>query len=248
MPDPRHGLFETLLVVDGRPVEREAHLTRLETSLEELFPGRVALDPQPEIERCAAGIDLGSMRVTSAPAAAGELRTKIEKRESPGAFVGIFATKAPSEWLALHTFPLPGGLGAHKWADRSLLEEAQSELPDNALPLIVDADGAALEASRANVFAVRDGALFTPPLDGRILPGITRMRVLEIAAARGLEAEEIALSRADLRAADEVFLTGSVRGIEPAASLDGAALAGAGPVAEALATELRRAWLGAPVA
>ena len=143
---------------------------------------------------------------------------------------------------------MPGGLGAHKWADRSLLEGVQAGLPDDALPLIVDEDGAALEASRANVFAVRNGALFTPPLDGRILPGIARARVLELAAASGIEVHETALRRADLLAADEVFLTGSVRGVEPAASLDGAALAGAGPVAGALATELRRVWLGAPVA
>ena len=77
---------------------------------------------------------------------------------------------------------LAGGLGEHKWVDRSLLDEAQAALPAGALPLIVDADGAVLEASRANLFAVRDGALFTPPLDGRILPGVTRARVIEIAA------------------------------------------------------------------
>ncbi len=47
------------------------------------------------------------------------------------------------------------------------------------------------------------------------------MRVLEIAGALGIETREEPLARDDLLAADEVFLTGSVRGIEPAASLDG---------------------------
>jgi para-aminobenzoate synthetase/4-amino-4-deoxychorismate lyase len=137
---------------------------------------------------------------------------------------------------------VPGGIGEHKWADRSLLDEAQAGLPADSLPLVVDEDGAVLEASRANLFAVRDGALFTAPLDGRILPGITRRRVLELAAGPGIETREAPLTRSDLLAADEVFLTGSVRGIEPAVSLDGSSLAGAGPLARRLAAELRRAW------
>jgi len=143
---------------------------------------------------------------------------------------------------------LEEGLGAFKWADRSLLDQAQARLPDHTLPLIVDAGGAVLEASRANLFAVRDGALFTPPLDGRILAGVTRGRVLEIAAGAAIEAHESVLDRDDLLAAEEVFLTGSVRGIEPVASLDGETLPGGRPLTEQLAAELRRAWLGAPVA
>ena len=77
------------------------------------------------------------------------------------------------------------------------------EAPGGALPLIVDADDTVLEASRANLFAVRDGALFTPPLDGRILPGITRMRGVEIAGDLGMELED-RLSPGDLLGADEV--------------------------------------------
>jgi para-aminobenzoate synthetase/4-amino-4-deoxychorismate lyase len=245
VPDPRQGVFETLLVLDGRPVELEAHLSRLEASLAALFPDRAAPHLEREVEDRAEEIALGSVRVTVKPVDPVELRAKVEKRSPSGAFFPLSGNKAP---VALRALGLPGGLGAHKWADRSLLDRSQAELRDDALPLIVDADGAALEASRANLFAVRDGALFTPPLDGRILPGITRMRVLEIAAATNLAIEEIALSSADLLAADEVFLTGSVRGIEPAASLDGAALAGDGPIAAELAAELRRAWLGTPVA
>ncbi|HEY5815542.1 MAG TPA: aminotransferase class IV [Solirubrobacterales bacterium] len=245
-PDPAQGVFETLLVHDGRPVELDAHLARLEASLAALFPDRPIPELRDEIQARAGGVEAGSVKATVAPSGAGA-RARVESRSS-GAFATHRTTNAPGAAIALHAFELPGGLGAHKWADRSLLEGAQAELPDDALPLILDEDGTVLEASRANVFAVRAGALFTPALDGRILPGITRARVLELAAATGVEAHESALRRADLLAADEVFLTGSVRGIEPAASLDGAALAGAGPVAGALATELRRAWLGAPVA
>jgi len=179
----------------------------------------------------------GSLRIVVRPVGGGlEARTAVR------------AVERRAESVALRSLPIAGGLGAHKWADRSLLDEAQAGLPEDALPLILAEDGAALEASRANLFAVRDGALFTPPLDGRILPGITRMRVLEIAADLDLKAKGATLSRNDLLSADEVFLTGSVRGIEPAASLDGTALPDGGPIAAELAAELRRAWLGAPVA
>ncbi len=156
--------------------------------------------------------------------------------------------KWPVGEVALNTLNVAAGIGVHKWADRSLLDEAQAELPADSLSLIVDEDGAVLEASRANVFAVRNGALFTPPLDGRILPGITRMRVLELAGEVGIDAHEAELSRADLLAADEVFLTGSVRGIERAESLDGAPLQGGTEIAERLATELRQAWTGVKAA
>lgn len=149
--------------------------------------------------------------------------------------------------VALHSDVCAGGLGAHKWADRSWLGATQIRLPADALPLLTDLDGTVLEASRANVFTVRDGALFTPPLDGRILPGITRARVLEIAATDGLETHEAELSHEDLLAANEVFLTGSIRGVEPVRALDGVPVAQGGEITARLAAELRRAWLGAPV-
>jgi para-aminobenzoate synthetase/4-amino-4-deoxychorismate lyase len=92
-----------------------------------------------------------------------------------------------------------------------------------------------LEGSRANVFAREGDALVTPPADGRILPGVTRGRVLEIARAEGAKVREEALSLERLRAADEVFLSGSVRGIEPVRR---------GAMTEALAGALARAWEG----
>jgi len=237
-PDPAKGVFETLLVLDGRPVEWDAHLARLDASLTELYPHR----PRPIPD--APALDGGVVRIMVAPDVGGKLTTTIEHRPASGQFATENGGKVTTGAASLRSLRLPGGLGAHKWADRSLLEEAQAALPDGALPLIVDDDEFVLEASRANVFALRDGALLTPPLDGRILPGVTRMRVLELAAALDIVTREITLSREDLLAADEVFLSGSVRGIESAGSLDGAALAGAGEIAVRLAAELRRAWAG----
>jgi para-aminobenzoate synthetase/4-amino-4-deoxychorismate lyase len=243
VPDPRQGVFETLLVLEGRPVELDAHLARLHASLAELFPDH---DPPPldvPVERgpygyLRTGPAANALRISVAPNGGGELEVQTSVRAVGRRFGPV----------ALHSLPVPGGLGAHKWADRSLLDEAQAGLPADSLPLIVDEGGAVLEASRASVFAVRDDALFTPSLDGHILPGITRMRVLKLAGEVGIDAHEAELSRADLLTADEIFLTGSVRGIERTESLDGAPLRGGTEITDRLATELWQAWTVAKAA
>ena len=99
-----------------------------------------------------------------------------------------------------------------------------------------------LEASRGNVFAVRDGALVTPPADGRILPGVTRARVLLVAEALGIPAREETFDLRTMLDSAEVFLTGAVRGIEPVRGCDGALVASAERVGPALARELHRQW------
>jgi para-aminobenzoate synthetase/4-amino-4-deoxychorismate lyase len=254
-PDRDQGVFETLLVIDEHPVELDAHLARITASLEALFPDR----PPPDLSQIdvpvvdlpygwsTTGTSTGcrgegalGMRVTVAPDRFGALEVDVSLRAVDRAL----AFEPP---VALRSLPLAGGLGAHKWTDRSLLDAAQARLPADALPLVVDADGTVLEASRANVFAMRDGALFTPPLDGRILPGVTRMRVLEIAARMEIKAHEEKLVWTDLLAANEVFLTGSIRGIERVRSLDGTALGVAGGVAAELGVQLRRTWTAAKV-
>ena len=76
------------------------------------------------------------------------------------------------------------------------------------MPVFVDENGDVLEATRANVFVVRDGVLVTPPADGRLLRGVTRERVLERA---GAVEDRVVVD--ELEAADEVFLTSAVRGV-----------------------------------
>jgi len=237
-PDREKGVFETLLIVDGRPVELNAHLARLQTSLESLFSDHLPPQLPATIRARAQGVERGGVRVTAAPTHGGGLDVTIAIAEIDRELVLPSSARA----VTLHSFVLGGGLGGHKWADRGLLDEAQSGLPAGALPIVVDRDGAVLEASRANAFVVKGEVLLTPPTDGRILPGITRARALEIAAASGLETREAELSRDDLLEADEVFLTGSVRGVEQVRALDGTPLAGGGEIGSRIATELRRTW------
>lgn len=238
-PDREEGVLETLLAVDGRPVELAAHLARLESSLAVLFPDRTPPELEGAIRARAHGIERGSLRVRAAPVGRAGIEVTITAVEIDPELVF-----PPTPRLVdLHSLVLAGGLGAHKWADRSLLDEAQSGLADDALPLIVEWDETVLEASRGNVFAVRGGVLVTPPADGRILPGIARARAMEVAGVAGLKVREIALTRDDLLAADEVFLTSSVRGVEQVRALDETELGVRGEIGLRIAAELRRSWI-----
>ena len=87
--------------------------------------------------------------------------------------------------------------------------------------LILNAAGKVAEASVANVFIVRDGALVSPPPSDGSLDGITRDSVMQIGVSLGIDAREESLSRVDLLWSDEVFLTGSGARVVPVASLDG---------------------------
>jgi branched-chain amino acid aminotransferase len=71
------------------------------------------------------------------------------------------------------------------------------------------------EGCISNVFIVKSGALATPPLDGPILPGITRGVILELARSARVETRESSLTVDDLLDADEVFLTNSIMQVLP---------------------------------
>ena len=100
--------------------------------------------------------------------------------------------------------------------------EARRQGADDAL--LLNAAGNVAEASVANLFVVREGKLSTPPTTDGCLDGITRRSVLELAATLGIPARERTLSRMDVFAADEVFVTGTGAGIIRIASLDGESL------------------------
>lgn len=232
-----------MLVLAGRPVELDAHMERLSQSLEALYgrglPTRTA---DTAVEK-AAGVRHGRLRVTVLRGGDGWLRTRIES--APVNPVDIFPTAARS--ATLHSVVVEGGLGAHKWADRRLLEQASAKLAPRSLPLLTEDDGTVLEVSRASVFLVRGDEIVTPPLDGRILPGIARRRVLEIACAEeGIAASEEPLTMAGLADGEEVFIAGSLRGVEPVRSIDGAELPANGEISRRIAARLRDRWLQTP--
>ena len=228
-----------MLVVDGLPVELDAHLERMGASLEALFGMETPPGAAGMATARARGIDLGRLRLTVSSGSEDGLVAEVATAALEPALVFPSAKRA----VALHSHVVEGGLGAHKWADRRLLEDLEATQPDGSVPLLIDGDGAVLEASRGNVFAICDGALLTPPLDGRILPGIARRRAIEVAEEESIDVHEEAMGCATLAQATEVFLTGSVRGIELVSSIDEVTLLPGGEISERIAAGLRRRWL-----
>jgi para-aminobenzoate synthetase/4-amino-4-deoxychorismate lyase len=208
-PDPGCGVFETVLVEQGRAVRLEAHIERLAESVRELYGVTLAPD-LPARARTAAAQTAERSRLRILADADGAVDVTV----SP-------AGTAPRAPQLLAPFALPGGLGAHKWRDRRLLEALAGVLPGR-VPLLLDTDGLVLEAAYANVWIVEGDALITPLADGRILPGVTRAALLagespveDMAGERELREEPIDFLR--LAGAESVFLSSSISGPHPAA-------------------------------
>lgn len=221
-------------------IEREAHFARLGASVAVLYGGVLTDETREAVEEQARSMSLGRLRVTLTPIGeAGELRREISAADVDPALVFPGQERA----VITHSVLVEGGLGLHKWADRDLIGQAEARMSPGEVPLIVDLGDVVLEASRANVFAIRGETLVTPPADGRLLPGIARRRVMEAADACGLLPAETELTIEDLVAADEVLLAGSVRGIEPVGSIDGKELGPQSKTGARVAAELKRGWM-----
>ncbi len=86
--------------------------------------------------------------------------------------------------------------------------------------IALDTNGYISEGSGENIFVVYDGALHTPPLNAAILPGVTRMTVIQLAKEAGIEVKEENMLREILYIADEVFFTGTAAELTPIHSVD----------------------------
>ncbi|MGC4109793.1 MAG: aminotransferase class IV [Nocardioides sp.] len=217
-PDPAAGLFDTLLVRAGHPVDLDAHLRRLAASVQELYGVPVDVDALgARLLADARGLTTARVRTTYSPEP-GSWEIEAVRIEEPGLDPRTLAVRE-----------VPGGLGRHKWVDRSPVAE-----PGEADDVLVVDDGTVLECGSANVFAVVAGVVVTPSLDGRILPGTVRARVLALLASERASAVERPLRVAELAEADEVFTTSSIRGIQPVVGCPDVATWPIGPITERL--------------
>jgi para-aminobenzoate synthetase/4-amino-4-deoxychorismate lyase len=210
--DPLLGVYETLLVRDGAVQALGAHLDRLRGSTSTLYGLTPPLDLGARIRKMAAKLGAGERR----------LRIDVRPAETALDVTYLIGPLPPRpDLFRLRPLRLPGGYGEHKLVDRGPLTGASSA-SGGPVALLVDADPDAtvLEAGWANVWLVDDDHLITPPLDGRVLPGITRARVIGLAESLGLSVEQRPISLAQARAG-QPMLTSSLQLAAPAASEDG---------------------------
>jgi branched-chain amino acid aminotransferase len=109
-------------------------------------------------------------------------------------------------------------------------------------PIMLNHEGEVAEGSGSNVFLVKDGVLLTPPLDAGILAGVTRAVVLERAQALGVPAREATVHLPELLAADEAFITSSLKELVPIRTVDGVVVGNGrpGPLTLRLLEDFRR--------
>ncbi len=241
------SVFETLRVAGGRAAFVERHLRRLARSA-----GRLSLalptgwEPLVELATGAWDRPDGVLRlVCSRGGVAYALVSDVPAETVRGREQGVRAVtltlgvpaglRAEAPWLL-------GGVKSTSYAvNMAALREAQRVGADEAV--LVSSDGEVLEGPTATAAWVVDGTLVTPPPDGvGILPGTTMEVVLELCRDLGVPAQVRRGAAAELLEADEVLLTGSVRGVAPVVALDGREL-GRGPVALRLQEAFERAVL-----
>ncbi|HUO51309.1 MAG TPA: branched-chain amino acid transaminase [Gemmatimonadaceae bacterium] len=125
-----------------------------------------------------------------------------------------------SSWrrAAPDTFPTLAKAGGNYL--NSGLSKAEARGDKYAEGIMLDSHGYIAEGSGENIFVVRNGVLFTPPLSSGILEGITRDSVMRIARDMGVEVRVETLPRELLYIADEVFFSGTAAEITPVRSVD----------------------------
>jgi branched-chain amino acid aminotransferase len=125
-----------------------------------------------------------------------------------------------SSWnrLAPNTLPALAKAGANYM--NSQLIRMEAEINGYQEGIALDTHGMVSEGSGENIFVVRNGVLYTPPLGNSALSGITRDSVLTLARHLGFSVIEQSIPREMLYIADEVFFTGTAAEVSPIRSID----------------------------
>ena len=222
--------FETMRARDGAIFRLDRHFDRLARGLALLgveSPGRAALRSAVTATLAANALSEARVRLTvSAGRRSG--RPELAAAAAPTVLVVAepAAPAAAPARLAVASSRLDerSPLRAAKTANYLpfLLARAQARAAGYDEALLLNSRAEIAEASTANLFAVVDGRLLTPPLEAGPLPGVTREAVLECARERGLAVGERPLPLALLAGAAELFLTNSVAGVWPVVEVAGA--------------------------
>jgi branched-chain amino acid aminotransferase len=132
---------------------------------------------------------------------------------------GVDACVSSWQRPAPNTFPALAKAGGNYLNSQLISMEAARH--GYAEGIALGTDGMLSEGGGENVFLVRRGVLYTPPVGAAVLAGITRDSVITLARDAGLEVREAPIPREALYLADEAFFTGTACEIAPIRSIDG---------------------------
>lgn len=142
--------------------------------------------------------------------------------------------------MAPNTLPTGAKAGGNYLSSQLISNEAHRHGYTEGLAL--DVNGLLSEGAGENVFLIKNGKLYTPPLSACVLPGITRDTIINLASRQGIKTCEQNIAREALYLADEVFMCGTAAEITPVRSIDGIQIGAGkrGPVTE----KLQKAFFG----
>lgn len=226
------GVYEVIPVYSRRPFRLAEHLARLQASLDAI---RLANPLAPDDWRAAVGrlaaaaewddqsvllqVTRGPMAVRNHAFPASAMPTVfglVEPLMPPSAELrdtGVAAVSAADfRWLRCN-------VKATSLLANCLLR--QMAMDAGCAETIMFRDGILSEGAASNIFVVRNGVLLAPQKNHLMLAGITYDVVLELAAAHGLPTEVRDITDAEVRAADELWLTSSTKEVLPIVALDG---------------------------
>ena len=224
------GLFETIEVYQGKALFWQRHIDRLLKGCQTLrIPSPDLALLQAEASEITAGADRAVLKL-------------LITRGSGGRGYRQPDEITPTRVLSLHTFPeypqyfqtdgivarfceqrlaINPALAGIKHLNRLEQVLARAEWQDDAIQegLMQDYQGHVVEGTMSNLFFVKSGVLYTPPVNDCGIAGIVRQIVAELAVANDIAFAEMQTDNQSLLNADEVFVTNSVIGIWPVKKL-----------------------------
>ncbi len=225
------GVYEVIPVYKGKCFQLTGHLARLQASLD----GVRMKNPHTESEwenLIAKLVELNGdgdqslyLQVTRGVAPRDHV---FPEEVSPTSFamsspLQVVPEKYKTEGAAAITLPdirwQNCNIKAITLLPNSLLK--QQALEAGALEALLIRDGYLTEGAASNAYAVIDGIIYTAPKDEKVLPGITRDVVIEIAKANDMPLREQAVTLSQLKQADEIWVSSSTKEVVPITVLDG---------------------------
>jgi branched-chain amino acid aminotransferase len=230
------GIFEGIRVYNGRIFLLQEHLDRLYDSAKAILL-KVPLDSQQMremvIETCRRNLVRDGYIRLVVTRGTGYLGLSPDRCEKASVFciaaaLELYPAEAYTKGLVVRTVPtqrvsqaaLSPSIKSLNYLN-NIMAKVEATQAGAQEALMLNAEGYVAECSGDNVFAVKKGIVFTPPVSAGALNGITRRCAIEIVRHIGKEVREMHLTRYDLFVADEIFLTGTGAEIVPVIEIDG---------------------------
>lgn len=235
------GLFETLLVRNGRAFRWADHVRRLEE-------GAAFLDIR--IPFSSSDLEVGSAELIRRAAVSKALLRITLSRGAGGRGYSRKGADQPLIVMSLRPAPVVDAGRPRRWSVitsslrvapgdslarfktcnklHQIFARAEAERLGADEAILLNTDGEVTEAAASNVFWIERGAVYTPPLTSPALPGVTRAVVLDLCAELGIASKERPCPPEALKNAEGVFLTLSSQGIIEVEAIDGQLMASSG--------------------